>query len=408
MLKRKIGDDRYLVFWNDKYYVINDLTFKLLDMFDSQNDLKVIEKEVGYNKRELKILYNEIEKKMMSKDYYENNLKLETPIKIQWKITNKCNLKCKHCYLGKLDGFELPYETTIKIADMIIDSNVMEVTISGGECLTYNGIEDIIKKFIDNGIKVDVFTNAILLKKILDKIDLTILNKELLLFYVSVDGLKETHEKIRGKNTFDKTIDNIKYAISKGYTVVTNTVINKINYCDIIDMVTLLKTIGVKDVQLSNLIIQGSASKDLKISMNEQIALKEKINDLYKKHPEFGYIYYSEVPDSDGTRKVYTFSKGKKNYIGNDNWKCTAGVARVTIDPNGKVYCCPFIKNSYLGDLNKNNLKEIWDNVNRFKFLKKLSEQNTDRVCLAIKQGKKGEKQLCVSERMRVLDYTEE
>lgn len=47
-------------------------------------------------------------------------------------------------------------------------------------------------------------------------------------------------------------------------------------------MVTLLKTIGVKDVQLSNLIIQGSASKDLKISMNEQIALKEKINDLYK------------------------------------------------------------------------------------------------------------------------------
>lgn len=41
-------------------------------------------------------------------------------------------------------------------------------------------------------------------------------------------------------------------------------------------MVTLLKTIGVKDVQLSNLIIQGSASKDLKISMNEQIALKEK------------------------------------------------------------------------------------------------------------------------------------
>ena len=73
MLKRKIGDDRYLVFWNDKYYVINDLTFKLLDMFDSQNDLKVIEKEVGYNKRELKILYNEIEKKMMSKDYYEKD-----------------------------------------------------------------------------------------------------------------------------------------------------------------------------------------------------------------------------------------------------------------------------------------------------------------------------------------------
>lgn len=393
MLKRKLKDQQNLILWNEKYYVVNDLTFELLDMFDKNIKLKDIEKRTGYNQKELKILYSEIEQKLLSKDYYEDNLKLDTPIKIQWKITNKCNLKCRHCYLGKLDGFELPFEKADEIADTIINSNVMEVTISGGECLTYKGIEKIIKKFLINGIKVDVFTNALLLKNMLDEIDLDILDKSALLFYVSVDGLKNSHEQIRGKNTFDKTIANIKYAIEKGYSVVTNTVINKINYCDIIDMIVLLKQMGVKDVQLSNLIVQGSADNSLKISLSEQIALKEKINELYKKHPEFGYIYYSEVPDSDGVRKVYSLSNGKKNFIGNDNWKCTAGIARVTIDSNGKVYCCPFIKDSYLGDLNVENLSEVWDNVNRFKFLKRLSEENTDRVCLAIKQGKKGEKE---------------
>ena len=393
MLKRKLKDQRNLILWNGKYYVVNDLTFELLDMFDKNIKLKDIAKRTGYNQKELKILYSEIEQKLLSKDYYEDNLKLDTPIKIQWKITNKCNLKCKHCYLGKLDGFELPFEKADEIADTIINSNVMEVTISGGECLTYKGIEKIIKKFLINGIKVDVFTNALLLKNVLDKIDSDILNKSALLFYVSVDGLKSSHEQIRGKNTFDKTIENIKYAIEKGYPVVTNTVINKINYCDIMDMIVLLKQMGVKDVQLSNLIVQGSADNSMKISLSEQMALKEKINDLYKEHPEFGYIYYSEVPDSDGVRKVYSLSNGKKAFIGNDNWKCTAGVARVTIDSNGKVYCCPFIKDSYLGDLNKENLSEVWDNVNRFKFLKRLSEENTDRVCLAIKQGKKGERE---------------
>ena len=393
MLKRKLKDQRNLILWNGKYYVVNDLTFELLDMFDKNIKLKDSAKRTGYNQKELKILYSEIEKKLLSKDYYEDNLKLDTPIKIQWKITNKCNLKCKHCYLGKLDGFELPFEKADEIADTIINSNVMEVTISGGECLTYKGIEKIIKKFLINGIKVDVFTNALLLKNVLDKIDSDILNKSALLFYVSVDGLKSSHEQIRGKNTFDKTIENIKYAIEKGYPVVTNTVINKINYCDIMDMIVLLKQMGVKDVQLSNLIVQGSADNSMKISLSEQMALKEKINDLYKEHPEFGYIYYSEVPDSDGVRKVYSLSNGKKDFIGNDNWKCTAGVARVTIDSNGKVYCCPFIKDSYLGDLNKENLSEVWDNVNRFKFLKRLSEENTDRVCLAIKQGKKGERE---------------
>lgn len=393
MLKRKLKDQRNLILWNGKYYVVNDLTFELLDMFDKNIKLKDIAKRTGYNQKELKILYSEIEQKLLSKDYYEDNLKLDTPIKIQWKITNKCNLKCKHCYLGKLDGFELPFEKADEIADTIINSNVMEVTISGGECLTYKGIEKIIKKFLINGIKVDVFTNALLLKNVLDMIDSDILNKSALLFYVSVDGLKSSHEQIRGKNTFDKTIENIKYAIEKGYPVVTNTVINKINYCDIMDMIVLLKQMGVKDVQLSNLIVQGSADNSMKISLSEQMALKEKINDLYKEHPEFGYIYYSEVPDSDGVRKVYSLSNGKKDFIGNDNWKCTAGVARVTIDSNGKVYCCPFIKDSYLGDLNKENLSEVWDNVNRFKFLKRLSEENTDRVCLAIKQGKKGERE---------------
>lgn len=393
MLKRRLKDQRNLILWNGKYYVVNDLTFELLDMFDKNIKLKDIAKKTGYNQKELKILYSEIEQKLLSKDYYEDNLKLDTPIKIQWKITNKCNLKCKHCYLGKLDGFELPFEKADEIVDTIINSNVMEVTISGGECLTYKGIEKIIKKFLINGIKVDVFTNALLLKNVLDKIDSDILNKSALLFYVSVDGLKSSHEQIRGKNTFDKTIENIKYAIEKGYPVVTNTVINKINYCDIMDMIVLLKQMGVKDVQLSNLIVQGSADNSMKISLSEQMALKEKINDLYKEHPEFGYIYYSEVPDSDGVRKVYSLSNGKKDFIGNDNWKCTAGVARVTIDSNGKVYCCPFIKDSYLGDLNKENLSDVWDNVNRFKFLKRLSEENTDRVCLAIKQGKKGERE---------------
>lgn len=393
MLKRKLKEQRNLIFWNGKYYVVNDLTFELVDMFDKNIKLKDIAKRTGYNQKELKILYSEIEQKLLSRDYYEDNLKLDTPIKIQWKITNKCNLKCKHCYLGKLDGFELPFEKADEIADTIINSNVMEVTISGGECLTYKGIEKIIKKFLINGIKVDVFTNALLLKNVLDKIDSDILNKSAILFYVSVDGLKSSHEQIRGKNTFDKTIENIKYAIEKGYPVVTNTVINKINYCDIMDMIVLLKQMGVKDVQLSNLIVQGSADNSMKISLSEQMALKEKINDLYKEHPEFGYIYYSEVPDSDGVRKVYSLSNGKKDFIGNDNWKCTAGVARVTIDSNGKVYCCPFIKDSYLGDLNKENLSEVWDNVNKFKFLKRLSEENTDRVCLAIKQGKKGERE---------------
>ena len=47
MLKRKLKDDRYLILWNSKYYVVNTLTYKLLDMFDKKYDIKKISNEIG-------------------------------------------------------------------------------------------------------------------------------------------------------------------------------------------------------------------------------------------------------------------------------------------------------------------------------------------------------------------------
>ena len=75
MLKRKLKNQRNLILWNGKYYVVNDLTFELLDMFDKNIKLKDIEKRTDYNQKELKILYSEIEQKLLSNDYYEDNLK---------------------------------------------------------------------------------------------------------------------------------------------------------------------------------------------------------------------------------------------------------------------------------------------------------------------------------------------
>ena len=55
MLKRKLKDQQNLILWNGKYYVVNDLTFELLDMFDKNLTLNEIKKRTGYSKNELKI-----------------------------------------------------------------------------------------------------------------------------------------------------------------------------------------------------------------------------------------------------------------------------------------------------------------------------------------------------------------
>ena len=383
MLSRILQDDKNLILWNNRYYVVNNFTKTLLECFDKKLSLDEIAKETSCSKRQLKKFYNEIEKKLLDVEYYEDNLELETPIKIQWKITKKCNLKCKHCYLGSLNNVAPSKELVDKILKEIINSNVMEVTISGGECLTYEYIDYVIKRLIASKIKVTLFTNGLLLKQFLDK-----LNEDLtsyLNIYVSVDGLQKTHELIRGENTYKRTINNIEYAIKLGYEITTSTVVNSINYDEIIGMVQKLKEIGVKNVQLANVIIKGNADKKLLITHDMQLKLKEDIFNLYKEHPEYGYIFYTDVPDEEGHKKVFKIQNGKYDFYGIDNWRCTAGLARATIDESGKMYCCPFIEKSFIGDLNTNSLKEIWQNKNRYKFLQMLLEKNVGKVCFVMK-----------------------
>lgn len=50
MLKRNLSKDRNLVLWNSKYYVVNDLTYVLLEAFDNKVDIDDISKKLGYKK----------------------------------------------------------------------------------------------------------------------------------------------------------------------------------------------------------------------------------------------------------------------------------------------------------------------------------------------------------------------
>lgn len=383
--KRLIEKDKYLISWLGKYFVVNEFTLKLIELFDNNDSISNIAKELKLSRHKIKSLYKIIENGIKARDFYPDNINLQTPIKLQWKLTKKCNLKCQHCYLGDLNNYEPSKELVDKILFEILKSNIMEVTLSGGECLTSKYVDYISNTLLDNNIKLTIFTNGILLDKFIDKIDAKY--KDRIVINVSVDGLKHSHDVIRGDGTYNITMKNIQYATSKGFNITSATVVNSINYADIIDMIEALKKIGVKHIQLSNLILKGRANKDLLISLDKQKAMRQRLMELYLKHPEYGHIYYSEVPDEDGKRKVFKIENGYGEFIGNDNWKCTAGLARVTINEDGKVYCCPFLETSYLGDINKNSLKEIWDNKKRFEFLNMLIKKNVDRVCIAIKQN---------------------
>lgn len=387
MRQFEIKKNRVIIKFQDDYYIVDKKTAKYFDILsESKNEEEFANKmQISCNKAN-KIL-SKIQNKILKDKYYKKNVLLPLPIKAQWKITNKCNLHCKHCYLGELNQESLTEDALMSIADKLINSGIMEVTITGGEALLVPNLVDIVKKFIKHNIFVKIFTNGTLLIPFLNNLDKSVDRDKLLkyiVFSVSVDGLQKTHDNIRGEGNFDKTLVALKNLVEHNYKIIVNCVINSFNYTDIPQLVKQLNDIGVKNIQLSNIIVSGNADKSMVLDYEKRRMLTSQLKNLSLNNGI--HLFYGE---EDGyTDKHFYDSDIKEGYF-IENWKCCAGMTRITIDYTGNVYCCPFCTEYCLGNIITENLSNIWNNKNRFLFLDKLakSKKYNNRMCLVAQKG---------------------
>jgi len=133
-------------------------------------------------------------------------------------ITNRCNMMCKMCDIGQKNFesagltknlLEVQKELTVEEWDKALDKlKVNEVHIVGVEPLLYKDFDLLIKTIKKNRM-LHLITNGLLVDKYFDTI-----RKYFNLVTISVDGLKESHDKIRGiKGSFEKSdlaLDNLK------------------------------------------------------------------------------------------------------------------------------------------------------------------------------------------------------
>ncbi len=389
MRKRSIGNDQYIIQHDNKYYVVNEYTFDLLNAYFENTTIGEMARVLNRNSFSLRRELHMLRKEIQNIEYYDDNISLDFPLKVQWKVTNRCNLHCKHCYLGDLDFTELPRNDLMKIADRIIDSNVLEVTITGGEALVVASLPEIVAKLLKNDIKVNIFTNAILLDSFSKKLEkeLGMIPSKQLDFFISVDGDEKAHDFIRGKGNYRKTIRNIQKMIDKGYRITTNSVLSRMNYLQIPELYRTLYQMGVYKIQISNLIDSGNATSDMKLDTEEHKVFMEKLREVLSSLDSGAKLLYAEMPDEGESSEVFLLGKDGQKHLQKEQWKCSAGIGKCTIDYNGNVFCCPFITEYCLGNLLQEDFATVWSSKKRFQFLKLIAkENNNSRVCLAVKR----------------------
>lgn len=124
-------------------------------------------------------------------------------------MTNRCNLKCIMC-TTTTHPHELEEELSLEQWKVIIDNitrfKVETIAFGGGEPLIRKeDLAKLVKIVASKEIIVNIVTNATLLTS--DFLKDIIEYREKIIFLLSLDGLEEENDKIRGKGVFRKVIE---------------------------------------------------------------------------------------------------------------------------------------------------------------------------------------------------------
>lgn len=286
-------------------------------------------------------------------------------LKILLQITERCNMKCKHCFVSSLsEGSDLNFNTIKnEILPKLKIANVTRVTLTGGEPMVHRNIMDIIKLFNENKIHVTLCTNALGLNE--EKI-IEISKYSDVHVNVSLDGFSsKSHGKFRGNDSdiiFNKIIENIKllskYNLLNGIMTSPNKYSSIEEYIEVCKFAKKCNANYVLFNPLSNF-GRGQYTQNLGYAKEELIELRKRI-EKEKIETEKFQIVYIRIPGEN--------SNGELS-------ECNCEIPYIFT--NGDVAVCPYLVFACQNEESKYNRKDfLYGNIldKEFNLLKSMHE----------------------------------
>ena len=302
---------------------------------------------------------------------------------ITFRITDACQLQCKHCYqqyktsqnkFMTYDNFICLFYKHINISNKFIskDNKCAIVVFEGGEATLNKDLAKMIQFVNSKNISAILLTNGLYIPNdVLEALKNNPDNK----VQVSIDGLEETHDFIRGKGTFKKSIENIKLLRDNGINVYANFVANNINYKEFL---SLKKFLELENINITCLHYTPQNKNDISSLNKEELQfILPYYNNDFRNH-SIGTLKCSdgnvgtimETGDFLSCRRIMSNDfYSITNYFTDTEEECVEKIKKYAIRSRSvPSYCIPCKKvNSCLGGMlcsrsrteNKFNLEDI-------------------------------------------------
>jgi MoaA/NifB/PqqE/SkfB family radical SAM enzyme len=265
-------------------------------------------------------------------------------------LTTRCNFNCLYCYLGN----RLKQKLDFSLSDVINIINIFaelegekNITFLGGEPLLYRELGTLLKYAKEKRYYVQLDTNGFYsirdaLEGELDYIDEV---------SISLDGASPSiHDKLRVKGSFNRAIENIVYLKKKDKKIRATTTVTKLNLLEMPQIIELIRKLDIDYLNLHLLSLNGYARyhPELWVTPEEWFSLIFKIwnSDLRIRFP-LAYLPENLVINEENSLKSLL------------NCECEK-LSRLSLFPDGKVYCCSLLFDTDLNvgiyDFNKKTI----------------------------------------------------
>lgn len=269
---------------------------------------------------------------------------------LQWHITHRCNLRCRHCYqedFTQITPADQLYQILDKYSDFVSQNGFAgQVNLTGGEPLLHPEFFALAREIKGRGFRLGIMTNGTLID---EETAVKIKALKPVFVQVSLDGTGRTHDSIRGKGAFRQALAGIRQLKKQHIRVLVSFTAQKSNWRHLGPLAGICALLRVDKLWWDRVVTDNPADQaELALSTEEfqkLLRLTAGLQKLYRNR-EGGSMVTSQ------RALQFLGCAGDTGYI------CSAGRTLAVVLANGDVMPCrrlPFV----IGNIRESSFSEI-------------------------------------------------
>lgn len=295
------------------------------------------------------------------------------PKRIYFELTRSCNLSCRSCFNNSRHPMrdELSLDEVLEVNRQAWEMGVFEIRYTGGECTTLPWFPQVIDDARQRGFYISLGSNGVYSEEILQ----WIAHSGIDWLIISLDGDRETNDRVRGRGTYERVIHTLAYLANHSrMRVRLNVVVARHNIDHLASIAEVAERYGVESINLIPLRPYGRSLKHMVRDMFGQqdfFDFIQKINLLRQTFKGVAFSTTIDLLDPEATTSHDLMVEKKQT--------CAAGVEACVIGPRGDVYGCSYSPASFpdsrdlsgrkvfvAGNLRRDDLQTIWRDSERW------------------------------------------